>query len=99
MAQHEITTATLGLDELSIDNRCKVFHKPHVRATRGPREAVQRGLVRGQHHVRRGVAGRSPKDKFILKQEPSQWSVWWGLINQATTPEEFRRAGTTGTLY
>jgi phosphoenolpyruvate carboxykinase (ATP) len=33
--------------------------------------------------------GRSPKDKFIVQQSPSQDLIWWGDINQPTTEEVF----------
>lgn len=33
--------------------------------------------------------GRSPKDKFIVKQNPSQEHIWWSKENQAISPEAF----------
>jgi len=33
--------------------------------------------------------GRSPKDKFIVKQPPSQDHIWWGKENQPISPEVF----------
>lgn len=33
--------------------------------------------------------GRSPKDKFFVKQAPSEEQIWWGDINQATSEELF----------
>jgi ATP-dependent phosphoenolpyruvate carboxykinase len=33
--------------------------------------------------------GRSPKDKWIVKQAPSESEFWWGSVNQPTTPEVF----------
>ncbi len=33
--------------------------------------------------------GRSPKDKFFVKQSPSEELIWWGDINQPTTGEVF----------
>jgi len=35
--------------------------------------------------------GRSPKDKFFVKQAPSQEKIWWGNINQPTTADIFDR--------
>eukprot|EP00457_Paulinella_chromatophora_P001710 gb/GEZN01001712.1/.p1 GENE.gb/GEZN01001712.1/~~gb/GEZN01001712.1/.p1 ORF type:complete len:803 (+),score=111.84 gb/GEZN01001712.1/:42-2411(+) len=34
--------------------------------------------------------GRSPKDKYIVKQPPSQDSIWWGEVNQPMTPQVFQ---------
>jgi phosphoenolpyruvate carboxykinase (ATP) len=33
--------------------------------------------------------GRSPKDKWIVRQSPSDKEVDWGKVNQPTTPEVF----------
>ena len=35
--------------------------------------------------------GRSPKDKFIVRDEVSEDTVWWGDVNQSCTPELFER--------
>jgi len=33
--------------------------------------------------------GRSPKDKWLVKQKPSEDNLWWGNINQPITPGVF----------
>lgn len=33
--------------------------------------------------------GRSPKDRFIVKDELTENNVWWGNINQPISPENF----------
>lgn len=33
--------------------------------------------------------GRSPKDKWIVKQSPSDKNIWWGNVNQPVKPEVF----------
>ncbi len=33
--------------------------------------------------------GRSPKDKFIVKEESVEADIWWGETNQPVTPEAF----------
>lgn len=33
--------------------------------------------------------GRSPLDKYIVKQEPSADNVWWGAVNQPMEPQLF----------
>lgn len=32
--------------------------------------------------------GRSPKDKFVVRQQPSERSIWWGPV-QSIDPEQF----------
>lgn len=33
--------------------------------------------------------GRSPKDKFLVKDETTENSAWWGTVNQPYSPEKF----------
>lgn len=33
--------------------------------------------------------GRSPKDKWIVKQAPSEKNLWWGSVNQPVSGEAF----------
>src|SRR4051812_22014003 len=35
--------------------------------------------------------GRSPKDKFLVADEKTESSVWWGDINIKFSPEKFDR--------
>lgn len=52
----------------------------------GEAELTDKGAIRiltGQY------TGRSPKDKFFVEQSPSSEQIWWGNVNQATTPEIF----------
>jgi len=52
----------------------------------GEAELTDKGAIRvltGQY------TGRSPKDKYFVEQEPSKDKIWWGNINQPTTPELF----------
>jgi len=42
----------------------------------------------GTFAVNTGIfTGRSPKDKWLVKQQPSEEEIWWGSINQPITPE------------
>jgi phosphoenolpyruvate carboxykinase (ATP) len=33
--------------------------------------------------------GRSPKDKFVVRDEKTEETVWWGSVNQPFAPEKF----------
>jgi phosphoenolpyruvate carboxykinase (ATP) len=35
--------------------------------------------------------GRAPKDKFVVKDELTKDTVWWGNVNQPISPENFDR--------
>ncbi len=35
--------------------------------------------------------GRSPKDKAIVRQTPSEEHIWWGTVNQGCTPQTFAK--------
>lgn len=57
-------------------------------------EALRRGeatiahlgplVVRTGHHT-----GRSPNDKFIVKEPTSESNIWWGKVNRPISPEQF----------
>ncbi|MFI5251523.1 MAG: phosphoenolpyruvate carboxykinase [Bacteroidota bacterium] len=53
------------------------------------REAVlsHRGplVARTGHHT-----GRSPNDKFIVKEPSSEGKVWWGKVNRPIDPDKFK---------
>ena len=34
--------------------------------------------------------GRSPNDKFLVREPSSQDNVWWGTVNRSIEPEQFR---------
>jgi phosphoenolpyruvate carboxykinase (ATP) len=35
--------------------------------------------------------GRSPNDKFLVKEPESAGQIWWGKVNQPIAPEQFKR--------
>jgi phosphoenolpyruvate carboxykinase (ATP) len=61
-------------------------------------ELVQKSLERGEGKLTdRGAlaadtgefTGRSPQDKFIVQDEKTKDTVWWGKVNQPISPEKF----------
>ncbi|MEX2264605.1 MAG: phosphoenolpyruvate carboxykinase (ATP) [Bryobacteraceae bacterium] len=54
----------------------------------------------GSFVVRTGqFTGRSPKDKFIVRNETTEGSVNWGPVNQPMSEENFRRLHSKVTAY
>ncbi|MDR2439811.1 MAG: phosphoenolpyruvate carboxykinase (ATP) [Planctomycetaceae bacterium] len=43
--------------------------------------------------------GRSPKDKRIVKSQPSETDIWWGEINIPITPDDFNETKTRAIDY
>jgi phosphoenolpyruvate carboxykinase (ATP) len=41
-------------------------------------------VVRTGHHT-----GRSPNDKFIVREPQTEQDIWWGNVNRPMTPEHF----------
>jgi phosphoenolpyruvate carboxykinase (ATP) len=65
-----------------------------------PAELVEESIVRGEGVLTDTGAlavdtgkftGRSPKDKFVVCDETTEKSVWWGDINIKFTPDKFER--------
>jgi phosphoenolpyruvate carboxykinase (ATP) len=57
-------------------------------------EAVRRGEGELSSHgaltVQTGeYTGRSPKDKFIVREPSSEANIWWGPVNQPFDPDKF----------
>jgi phosphoenolpyruvate carboxykinase (ATP) len=59
-------------------------------------QAVRRGEARiaagGPFVVETGVhTGRSPKDKFAVREPESEDRIWWGAVNQPLSEDHFER--------
>jgi phosphoenolpyruvate carboxykinase (ATP) len=63
-----------------------------------PTELVEETIKKGQGSLAWNGAlcvntgeftGRSPKDKFVVKDSTTEDSVWWGSVNQPISPEKF----------
>jgi len=100
----------VSLAEHGIDATGRVYPSPttallytHALARGEGRLAEGGGLVvdTGLH------TGRSPKDKFIVREPSSEERIWWGEVNAPLSEEHFeglrekvtRRLGDAGTLY
>src|SRR5690606_13955651 len=63
-----------------------------------PAELVEECIIRGEGQLTDTGAlaadtgeftGRSPKDRFVVKDEITADSVWWGDVNIPFAPEKF----------
>jgi len=91
-----------SLDEIGLHNVGQVFWNPTTPQLY--EEAVHRheGWVAhlGPLVVRTGShTGRSPKDKFIVKEPQSQDRVWWSKENRPFAPEKFNTLHRRLTAY
>ncbi len=43
-------------------------------------------VVRTGHHT-----GRSPNDKFVVREPSTEEQIWWGNVNRPMSPEHFDR--------
>ncbi len=81
-----------GIEDLGLENIGKVYHNLSYEELFDHEVANKEGKVSssGAFMVDTGVfTGRSPKDKYFVKQDPSQKYISWGTINQPTTKEVF----------
>src|SRR5579872_144481 len=81
-----------GLERHGIENPERVYWNLTTPALY--EEAVRRreGLIAQQgpidFHTGRHT-GRSPKDKFVVRNPESEQDVWWGTVNHAIEAERF----------
>ncbi len=75
-----------------------ISHAAEIHWNLSPAELVEAALCQGEGFLSDTGAimcdtgqftGRSPKDKFIVRDEKTQDTVWWGEINQPFDPEKF----------
>mmetsp|Transcript_15411 Transcript_15411/g.22897 ORF Transcript_15411/g.22897 Transcript_15411/m.22897 type:complete len:571 (+) Transcript_15411:137-1849(+) len=88
-----IKASDLGLSSLGIENdNATVFRNLSYEDLAKHERDNGEGVVtkNGTFAVDTGVfTGRSPKDKWIVKQAPSEGNLWWGEVNQPVSPEVF----------
>jgi phosphoenolpyruvate carboxykinase (ATP) len=88
----------LDLKKYGIDSRVEVVYNPtyqqlYVDEMDPSNEGYEKGVETefGAVAVSTGIfTGRSPKDKFIVKDSVTEDTIWWdGTINRPTSPEVF----------
>src|SRR5262249_14454172 len=71
-----------------------------IHATLSPAELVEQAVRRGEGLLADNGAfvaytgehtGRSPRDRFVVAEPPSQDALWWGPVNRPLEPAAFRR--------
>lgn len=79
-------------DDLGLDNIKEIFHNLSYDELNIHEKANNEGLSTDNDTfcVDTGIfTGRSPKDKYFVKQEPSSKYIAWGKVNQPITKELF----------
>jgi len=102
MQEHGTQRSRYGLENHRIVNVNHVYWNLPVPILY--EEAVRRGegliarmgplVVRTGHHT-----GRSPNDKFIVREPSSQDSIWWGDVNRPFDPDRFDRIHARALAY
>ena len=81
-----------GLENHGIRNPGTVFWNLH------PAELVEHAVRRGEGILVEGGpfnavtsphTGRSPNDRFVVREPSSEEHVWWGKVNQPISPEHY----------
>jgi len=94
MSNHAPSASSLGLDKLGITNsKAKVYHNLSYEQILDHEKKYKEGVqtANGTFAVDTGkFTGRSPKDKFFVKQSPSEQHLWWGEVNQPVSGSTFR---------
>ncbi len=79
-----------GLEKLGLKNIKKIYHNPSYELLYQHELEKKEGLLSdlGAVMVDTGIfTGRSPKDKYFVKQPPSEKHIAWGDINQPISKE------------
>ena len=93
MVNHTEITKTISLDIYGIKNAKVRYQLP-------PKELQEITVAKGQGvetsngtlAVNTGeFTGRSPQDRFIVKDEVTKDRVWWGKINKPFDPDKFQK--------
>jgi len=88
LAPKDLKLSTLGIN----NDKATVFRNLSYEDIAKHEEANGEGrfVKNGTFAVDTGVfTGRSPKDKWIVKQSPSQENIWWGEVNQPIESQAF----------
>ncbi len=92
MTTHDSPRSSHGLENQGIQNANSIYWTLHTSMLY--EEAIRRREGRLAHLgplvVRTGQhTGRSPNDKFIVREPSSIDKVWWGKVNRPMEPENF----------
>lgn len=88
---NKISTSTPDLSHLNLSSK-NIFYQLE------PAELIERAVLNGEGTLADTGAlaidtgeftGRSPKDRFIVEDELTSNSVWWGDVNIRFSPEKF----------
>ncbi len=91
--EQESMLENLGLERLGITNIGGIYRNLSTPALCEETVRRREGLIAhlGPIVVRTGhYTGRSPKDKFIVKEETSEKNIWWGVENKPFDRDKFR---------
>lgn len=85
-------SVTAGLQALGITHPTEIYRNLNLEQLNAHEIVNQEGdfINNGTFAVDTGkFTGRSPNDKWIVKQSPSEENIWWGSVNQPISPYAF----------
>ncbi len=102
MQEHGTWRSSYGLEDHNIFNANDVYwnlpvpvlYEEAVRRREGLIARMGPLVVRTGHHT-----GRSPNDKFIVREPSSQDHIWWGDVNRPFDPDRFDRIHAQALAY
>jgi phosphoenolpyruvate carboxykinase (ATP) len=93
MVENDQVTKTISLENYGIKN-AKVHYQ--LTSEQLHAEAIQKGMGKETNNGTLAIntgkfTGRSPQDRFLVKDDYTADKVWWGDINKPVSPENFDR--------
>ncbi len=91
MVNHTQTTKTIALDNYNIKNATVHYQMPPEKLQE---IAIEKGMGKETNNGTLAIntgkyTGRSPQDRFLVKDDYTADRVWWGKTNKPISPDNF----------
>ena len=91
MANHTHSTKTISLEKYGIkDAQIHYQLEPKELQAITVEKGMGKETINGTLAINTGkFTGRSPEDRFLVKDDYTKERIWWGKSNKAISPENF----------